>query len=161
MDLNSYPWPAMTKSASLTIQRTSISQLTSDQVADILICYLVGDSSMHAEIEANATSTMLTEMKTLAEYISDTQKEGAAAQIKVEEAKQATFAQENAALTARYAIKLGHADALGKRRATEFEEEDRRRVKELDFIENKRLALEGPLVVDPPPIAAVSAPDPM
>ena len=100
------------------------------------------------------------EMKTLAEYISYKQKEGAAAQIKAEEAKQATFVQENAALTVRYAIELGHVDTLGKRRAAEFEEEDRRRAKELDFIKNKRLALEGPLVADTPPVAAVPAPDP-
>ena len=93
------------------------------------------------------------EMKTLAEYISDKQKEGAAAQIKAEEAKQTTFTVENTTLQAKFTLELGQMDEKKKRVAEDRDEE-------LAFIKKRRLALEGPLVVDTPPVAAVPAPDP-
>ena len=97
--------------------------------------------------------TEMKEMKTLAEYISDKQKEGAAAQIKAEEAKQTTFTVENTTLQAKFTLELGQMDEKKKRVAEDRDEE-------LAFIKKRRLALEGPLVVDTPPVAAVPAPDP-
>ena len=97
--------------------------------------------------------TEMKEMKTLAEYISDKQKEGAAAQIKAEEAKQTTFTVENITLQAKFTLELGQMDEKKKRVAEDRDEE-------LAFIKKRRLALEGPLVVDTPPVAAVPAPDP-
>ena len=95
----------------------------------------------------------MTQVKALADYICEKQVKGAEAQIKAEEAKQATFTQENTALATRYALELSQMDALGKRHAEKNKAE-------LDFIKNKRLALEGPLVMDIPPVAAAPVLDP-
>ena len=97
--------------------------------------------------------TEMTRVRALAEYICERQAEGAEAQTKVEEAKQATFTQENTALATRYALELSHMDALGKRHAEQNKAE-------LDFIKNKRLALEEPLVMDIPPVTAGPVLDP-